>query len=150
METEYFKDDFKEINKLLECLLANGYEYIDTQEVDSYSDLAEANFKKELPKQDHKIEVSFKFSKGADYENIIEGEDENEYNIDLYEFIPNLIENIKSGDNKSGGKKSTFSTFRKGSAKLRAKSTFRKGSAKLRAKSKKSKSKSKKSKKIHF
>jgi predicted aldo/keto reductase-like oxidoreductase len=126
METEYFKDDFKEINKLLECLLANGYEYIDTQEVDSYSDLAEANFKKELPKQDHKIEVSFKFSKGADYENIIEGEDENEYNIDLYEFIPNLIENIKSGDNKSGGKKSKSK------------------SKKSKSKSKKSKSKSKK------
>jgi len=53
-----------------------------------------ANFKKSLLRQDGDIEVSIKFSKSADYENITEDDNgDTIYNIEPTEFIEKLINN---------------------------------------------------------
>jgi hypothetical protein len=90
-----------EIKRLLECLLANNYEFEGTSEPYEYPDDAIANFTKPLEFtdtvgnwiNDGSIKVSIQFEKRADYTQF----EKDEYEDDIYvgntdEFMSGLIE----------------------------------------------------------
>jgi hypothetical protein len=93
-----------EVKKILQCLVADGYEFTGTQETHHSSHDAIADFSKILEYSetdgnlvsDGKITVSIQFEKQADYENFEKNEHgDNEYIGDITEFIEKLIEEIK-------------------------------------------------------
>jgi len=113
-----------EIKRLLECLLANKYEFEGTTEVNkgmySSPNDAIANFKKSISFSDtagnwindNSIEVSIQFGKRADYTHFEKNKDEdNEYVGDTHEFIEGLIEETqKKLSKKRQTRKSRSST----------------------------------------
>lgn len=103
-----------EIKRLLECLLANKYEFEETTEPYKYPDDAIANFKKKISFSDtagnwindNSIEVSIQFGKRADYTNFKTIEDEDSiYQGNTDEFILGLIEETQKETQKKLHKK---------------------------------------------
>ena len=102
-----------ELKKVIEWLVKNGYQNQDTGDVYHprylFPDDAATHFEKKIDytditgnyTNDSRLKVTIQFEKRSDYEHIIYTEDrDEEYDREPYEFIEELIDNIKEKQRK--------------------------------------------------